>query len=65
MMMNLNYFATRALLVASLILIVVYLVDDPIVPFREDRAFYFAAPAIVMSIVAFGISSREKSIFVT
>jgi hypothetical protein len=62
---NLNYLATRALLVASLILIVVYLVGDPIVPFREDRAFYFAAPAIVMSIVAFGISFREKSVFVS
>ncbi len=62
---NLNYFATRALLIVSLILIVVYLVGDPIVPSREDRAFYFAAPAVVMSIVAFGISFREKSIFVS
>ena len=65
MITNLNYFATRALLVASLILIVVYLVGDPVVPFREDRAFYFAAPAIVMSIIAFGISFREKSVFVS
>ena len=64
MMMNLNYFATRALLVASLILIVVYLVGDPIVPLREDRAFYFAAPAIVMSIVAFGISFRKNNLCV-
>ena len=62
---NLNYFATRALLIVSLILIVVYLVGDPVVPSREDRAFYFAAPAIVISIVAFGISFREKSIFVS
>ena len=60
---NLNYFATRALLIVSLILIVVYLVGDPVFPSKEDRAFYFAAPAIVMSIVAFGISFREKSIF--
>ena len=62
---NLNYFATRALLIVSLILIVVYLVGDPVVPIREDRAFYFAAPAIVISIVAFGISFREKSVFVS
>lgn len=62
---NLNYFATRALLIVSLILIVVYLVGDPVVPSREDRAFYFAAPAIVISIVAFGISFREKSVFVS
>lgn len=62
---NLNYFATRALLILSLILIVVYLVGDPVVPSREDRAFYFAAPAIVISIVAFGISFREKSVFVS
>ena len=62
---NLNYFATRALLIVSLILIVVYLVGDPVVPSREDRAFYFAAPAIVMSIIAFGISFREKSVFVS
>ena len=62
---NLNYFATRALLIVSLILIVVYLVGDPVVPSREDRAFYFAAPAIVVSIVAFGISFREKSVFVS
>ena len=62
---NLNYFATRALLIVSLILIVVYLVGDPVVPSREDRAFYFAAPAIVMSIIAFGISFKEKSIFLS
>jgi hypothetical protein len=62
---NLNYFATRALLIVSLILIVVYLVGDPVLPSREDRAFYFAAPAIVISIVAFGISFREKSVFVS
>ena len=62
---NLIYFATRALLIVSLILIVVYLVGDPVVPSREDRAFYFAAPAIVISIVAFGISFREKSVFVS
>jgi hypothetical protein len=62
---NLNYFATRALLIVSLILIVVYLIGDPIVSSREDRAFYFAAPAIVMSIVAFGISFREKSSFLS
>jgi hypothetical protein len=62
---NLNYFAARALLIVALILIVVYLVGDPIVSFKEDRAFYFAAPAIVMSIVAFGISFREKSIFIS
>ena len=65
MMTNLNYFATRGLLIVSLILIVVYLVGDPVVPLREDRAFYFAAPAIVMSIIAFGISFREKSVFVS
>ena len=65
MITNLNYFATRGLLIVSLILIVIYLVGDPIVPFKEDRAFYFAAPAIVMSIVAFGISFREKSIFLS
>jgi hypothetical protein len=62
---NLSYFTTRALLIVSLILIVVYLVGDPIVPFKEDRAFYFTAPAIVLSIVAFGISFREKSVFVS
>ena len=62
---NLNYFATRGLLIVSLVLIVVYLVGDPVVPLREDRAFYFAAPAIVMSIIAFGISFREKSVFVS
>jgi hypothetical protein len=62
---NLNYFATRGLLIVSLVLIVVYLVGDPVVPIREDRAFYFAAPAIVMSIIAFGISFREKSVFVS
>jgi hypothetical protein len=65
MITNLNYFATRGLLIVSLILIVIYLVGDPIVPFKEDRAFYFTAPAIVMSIVAFGISFREKSIFIS
>ena len=61
---NLNLLVTRGLLIGSLILIVVYLVGDPVVPSREDRAFYFAAPAIVISIVAFGISFREKSVFV-
>ncbi len=64
-MTNLNYFATRGLLIVSLVLIVVYLVGDPVVPLREDRAFYFAAPAIVMSIIAFGISFRENSVFVS
>ena len=62
---NLNLLVTRGLLIGSLILIVVYLVGDPVVPSREDRAFYFAAPAIVMSIIAFGISFREKSVFVS
>ncbi len=65
MITNLSYFATRVLLIVSLILIVVYLIGDPIVSSREDRAFYFAAPAIVMSIIAFGISFREKSIFIS
>ena len=60
MITNLNLLVTRGLLIGSLILIVVYLVGDPVVPSREDRAFYFAAPAIVISIVAFGIS-LEKS----
>jgi hypothetical protein len=62
---NLNLLVTRALLIISLILIVVYLVGDPVVPSREDRAFYFAAPAIVLSIIAFGISFKEKSIFLS
>ena len=62
---NLNLLVTRGLLIGSLILIVVYLVGDPVVPSIEDRAFYFAAPAIVMSIIAFGISFREKSVFVS
>ena len=62
---NLNYLATRGLRIGSLILIVVDLVGDPVVPSIEDRAFYFAAPAIIISIVAFGISFREKSVFVS
>ena len=63
MITNVNYFAARVLLVVSLVLIVAYLVGDPVVPSKEDRAFYFAAPAIVMSIVSFGIAFKEKSIF--
>jgi hypothetical protein len=62
---NLNFLAARGLLIASLVLIVLYLVGEPLVHFKEDRAFYFAAPAIVLSIVAFGISFREKSIFIS
>jgi hypothetical protein len=65
MMTNLSPVVARGLLIVSLILIVIYLIGDPIVSFKEDRAFYFAAPAIVMSIVAFGISFREKSIFIS
>lgn len=64
-MTNLKLVITKGLLIVALILIVIYLTGDPIVPFKENRAFYFAAPAIVMSIVAFGISFREKSIFVS
>jgi hypothetical protein len=64
-MTNLKLVAAKGLLIVALILIVIYLIGDPIVPFKENRAFYFAAPAIVMSIVAFGISFREKSIFVS
>jgi hypothetical protein len=32
---------------------------------KIDRAFYFTARAIVLSIVAFGISFREKSVSVS
>ena len=64
-MTNLKLVITKGLLIVALILIVIYLIGDPIVPFKESRAFYFAAPAIVMSIVVFGISFREESIFVS
>lgn len=64
-MTDLKLVITKGLLIVALILIVIYLTGDPIVPSKEIRAFYFAAPAIVMSIVAFGISFREKSIFIS
>lgn len=64
-MTDLKVVITKGLLIVALILIVIYLTGDPIVPSKEIRAFYFAAPAIVMSIVAFGISFREKSIFIS
>ncbi len=62
---NLKLVVAKGLLIVALILIVIYLTGDPIVPFKENRAFYFAAPAIVMSVVAFGISFREKSTFLS
>ncbi len=64
-MTNLKLLAAKGLLIGALILIVIYLTGDPIILFKENRAFYFAAPAIVLSIVAFGISFREKSIFLS
>ncbi len=64
-MTNLKLVIAKGLLIAALILIVIYLTGDPIVPSKENRALYFAAPAIVMSIVVFGISFREKSIFIS
>ena len=64
-MTDLKLVITKGLLIVALILIVTYLTGDPIVPSKEIRAFYFAAPAIVMSIVAFGISFREKSTFIS
>jgi hypothetical protein len=51
--------------VAALALVITYVGGGAVVSEQEARAFYFALPGIFLSMAAFGVAPKEKSVFVS
>jgi hypothetical membrane protein len=56
---------TQGLAIAGLALILVYVFSEGIVPGQETRAFVFASSGLILSIAAFAIAVRKKSVLVS
>ncbi|HEX7033107.1 MAG TPA: hypothetical protein VF172_08920 [Nitrososphaera sp.] len=55
----------QGLAIAALALILIYVFGEGVVPRQETRAFVFATSGIMLSVAAFAVAPRQKSILLS
>lgn len=63
--MNLRLRVAQGLAIVALALIFVYVFGEGIVPRQETRAFVFATSGMILSVAAFAVAPRQKSILLS